>query len=86
MKYVMLAVVGTIGAVALFTTAGAFLWAISEELEDIRDLLRIALAEFIRVQAADRISRLETGVLLLECQSPLSPSELPEIAGPNPSA
>ena len=50
----MLASLATIGAVALLTIAGAFLWAISEELEDIRDLLRIALADAIRwVHAVD---------------------------------
>jgi hypothetical protein len=49
MKYVMLAVVATIGAVALSTIAGAFLWAILEELGDMRDLL-IAYADAIRVR------------------------------------
>jgi len=53
MKSVMLAAVATIGAVALLTIAGAFLWAIIEELEDIRDLLRIALADGIRWIAVD---------------------------------
>ena len=49
----MLAALATISAVALLTIAGAFLWAINEELEDIRDLLRIALADAIRWIAID---------------------------------
>jgi len=49
----MLAAVATIGAIALSTIAGAFLWAITEELKDIRDLLRIVLADAIKILVDD---------------------------------